>query len=195
MVQIARLLRRAAHGLAFGHTKAGRDAARTLAELPSLSPARRLLALLGILSVLAEESKPRRLSTIRLRPICRVEEQQRIENICHHLESHFAQRVNFAQLAKQIYMDQTSLCRFFKRATGRTMTTYVNELRVGAASQLLTTTDMSTLEIAFRVGFDNYSNFSRRFKRMKGCTPRTLRKQFRPMVTYQVQDVTHSQSQ
>jgi len=75
-------------------------------------------------------------------------------------------------------MDQASLCRFFKRATGRTMTTYVNELRVGAAAQLLTETDLSILEIAFKVGFGNYSNFNRQFKRIKGYGPRTLRQQF-----------------
>jgi len=77
-------------------------------------------------------------------------------------------------------MDQTSLCRFFKRATGRTMTNYVNELRLGLASELLTNTDLSILEIALRVGFENYSHFCRQFRRNKGCTPRALRKQFSP---------------
>jgi AraC-like DNA-binding protein len=181
MAQVSRLLDRAAYGLAFGHTSKGRSAARTLTELPSQPPARRLLSLLWILLELADESKAQRLSTIRLRPICRVEDQRRIEKICHYLEGHFDQRTNFAELTRHVYMDQTSLCRFFKRATGRTMSTYVNELRLGAASELLTNTDMSILEIAFRVGFENYSNFCRRFKRMKGCTPRTLRKQFRPV--------------
>jgi transcriptional regulator GlxA family with amidase domain len=75
-------------------------------------------------------------------------------------------------------MDQASLCRFFKRAAGRTMNAYVNELRVGAAAQLLIDTDESILEIGFRVGFGNYSNFNRQFKRIKGFGPRTLRRQF-----------------
>jgi transcriptional regulator GlxA family with amidase domain len=75
-------------------------------------------------------------------------------------------------------MDQTSLCRFFKRATGRTMTEYLNELRVGAAAQLLINTDESILDIGFRVGFGNYSNFNRQFKRIKGYGPGTLRRQF-----------------
>jgi AraC-like DNA-binding protein len=194
MAQIRNLLSHAVHGLAFGNTKAGRDAAGTLAELSSLSPARRLLAFLGVLLTLAEESRPQRLSTIRLRPICRVEDQRRIEKICDHLECHFDQKMNFPQLAKQTYMDQTSLCRFFKRATGRTMTTYVNELRLGAASELLTNTDMNILEIALSVGFDNYSNFSRQFRRMKGCNPRTLRQQFRPTFTRDVTDVSRSKS-
>ncbi len=182
MAQVARLLNRAAYGLAFGHTKAGRNSAHRLTALPSLSPARRLLTLLGILLDLAEESKGQRLSTIRLRPICRIEDQRRIERICHYLEDRFNQKTDFAQLAGEIHMDQTSLCRFFKRATGRTMTTYVNELRLGAASELLTNTDLSTLEISLQVGFDNYAYFCRRFRRTKGCTPRALRKQFRPIV-------------
>jgi transcriptional regulator GlxA family with amidase domain len=75
-------------------------------------------------------------------------------------------------------MDQASVCRFFKRATGRTMTTYVNELRVGSAAQLLMETDSSILEIGFRVGFGNYSNFSRQFKKIKGYGPRNLRQHF-----------------
>lgn len=75
-------------------------------------------------------------------------------------------------------MDQASLCRFFKRATGRTMTEYLNELRVAAAAQLLIATDESVLNICFSVGFGNYSNFSRQFKRIKGFGPRELRRNF-----------------
>jgi len=58
------------------------------------------------------------------------------------------------------------------------MTTYVNQLRVGAAAQLLANTDLSVLEIGFRVGFGNYSNFNRQFKRIKGVTPLSLRHLF-----------------
>lgn len=190
MSQVLRLLHRASYGLAFGHTNMGRDAARRLANLPSLPSARRILGLLEILLDLAQEPGAQRLSTIRLRPICRVEDQERIEKICNYLEAHFDQSTNFSQLARQIYTDQSSLCRFFKRATGRTMTTYINELRLGAASDLLMNTDMSVLDIAFRVGFENYSYFCRRFKQMKGCSPRMLRKQFHPTVTHDNTDVS-----
>jgi AraC-like DNA-binding protein len=57
------------------------------------------------------------------------------------------------------------------------MTTYINQLRIGAAVQLLLSSDLSVLEIAFRVGFGNYSNFSRQFKRLKGMTPLSLRQE------------------
>jgi AraC-like DNA-binding protein len=78
-------------------------------------------------------------------------------------------------------MNPAALCRFFKRATGRTMTAYVNELRVAAAAQLLRETDLSALEAGIRAGFGNYSNFNRQFKKMKGVGPRTFRREISAM--------------
>jgi AraC-like DNA-binding protein len=178
MTQVAALIKRAACGLAFGHTNCGRDIARRLAEFSTLSPARRLLSLLETLLELAEEPHVQPLSATHLRPVCRVDDQKRIEKLCRYLNQHFQEQTDFTQLAKRVRMDQSSLCRFFKRATGRTITTYINELRIGAATQLLTETDLSVLEIGFRVGFGNYSNFSRQFRRVKGYSPRFLRQQF-----------------
>ncbi len=178
MESIARLLKRSAAGLAFGHTKAGEKVAANLAELPHLAGARQLLTLLWALLDLAGEANGQVLSTNRVQPACRVEDQQRIDAICQYLNSHFEDEIQFAKLANTLYMSQASLCRLFKRATGRTMTQYVNEIRVGAAAQLLTDTDQSILEIGFNVGFGNYSNFNRQFKRIKGYGPRQLRGQF-----------------
>lgn len=178
MVAVSHLLRRSSNGLAFGHTETGRKVSRILAKLPSLSPAKRLAVLLSVLVDLAGEEDACVLSTLKIKPICRVADQQRIDDICLYLNEHFGEEIEFAQLSKRFHMDQASLCRFFKRATGRTMTAYLNELRIGAAAQLLINTDESILEIGFRVGFGNYSNFNRQFKQIKGFGPRTLRRQF-----------------
>ncbi len=178
MEQIARLLKRSAGGLAFGHTKTGEKVAAEVARLPYQPGARQLLILLSVLLDLAGEANAQILSTHRVQPACRLEDQQRIDAICQYLNSHFEDEIEFAKLAANLYMKQASLCRFFKRATGRTMTQYVNEIRVGAAAQLLTGTDLSILEIGFNVGFGNYSNFNRQFKRIKGYGPRELRGQF-----------------
>lgn len=153
---------------------------RALARLPLQSPAKRLATLLSVLIDLADESGARVLSTLKVKPMCRVADQHRIDEICLYLNENFDEEVEFAKLSKRFHMDQASLCRFFKRATGRTMTAYLNELRVGAAAQLLINTDESILDIGFRVGFGNYSNFNRQFKRIKGFGPRTLRRQFTP---------------
>ncbi len=124
------------------------------------------------------ESDARVLSTDFSRPICRIEDQERVEVICSYLKEHFDQEIDYPAVARKVRMDQPSLCRFFKRATGNTMTAYVNGLRVGVATQMLTETDRSILDIGFSVGFGNYSNFVRQFKKIKGHGPRTLRRQF-----------------
>lgn len=178
MESVARLLERSSNGLAFGHTQTGRKVTNYLAELPSMPPAKRLPLLLSALVDLAGESNAEVLSTLKVKSTYRGADQQRIDSICLYLNEHFGDEIDFSKLAHRFHMDQASLCRFFKRATGRTMTVYLNELRVGAAAQLLIDTDRSVLEIGFQVGFGNYSNFNRQFKRIKGYGPRTLRYQF-----------------
>lgn len=180
MDQVAALLKHSSNGLAFGHTEIGAKVAKYLVKLPSVSPARKLVLLLTALVDLADEKKAQVLSTLRVRPICRLADQQRIDSICLYLNEHFEDEIDFSDVSERFHMNQASLCRFFKRATGRTMTAYLNELRVGAAAQLLINTDETVLDIAFRVGFGNYSNFNRQFKRIKGFGPRILRRQFSP---------------
>ena len=48
---------------------------------------------------------------------------------------------------------------------------YLNDYRLTIAAQLLSTSDISILEIASAVGFDNLSYFNRLFKRKFHDTP------------------------
>jgi AraC-like DNA-binding protein len=180
MKKVASLLRRSSLGLSFGHTDLGRRVANMLLQIPSMPPSKRLVELLAMLSELAEEEHASDLMTGAMRPAGRPSDQQRVEAICAYLKEHFEEEIDFSQLSKIFYMEQASLCRFFKRATGRTMTTYLNELRINAAAELVIHTDVSILEIALRSGFGNYSNFNRQFKRIRGFGPRDLRQQFSP---------------
>ena len=177
MSSVAFMLKRSAMGLVFGDTKAAKNVEGRLREIPSLPSARRLASLLSVLVELAEEPHAQTIATEILQPPCRVEDRRRIDQICSYLHQNFDREIDFTQLARELHMSQACLCRFFRRATGRTMTTYINQLRIGAAVQLLVNSDLSVLDIAFNVGFGNYSNFNRQFKNMKGSTPRSLRQE------------------
>jgi AraC-like DNA-binding protein len=72
-------------------------------------------------------------------------------------------------------MHPSAFSRFFKNGTQRTVTDYVNELRIGLASRLLLETELSILEICLRSGYENASNFNRRFREYRGMTPREFR--------------------
>lgn len=180
MSPIAQLLERARCGLAFPQTDGVRAAAARLVKIPALSQGRRVLALLLILLELADERRAILLSTSAIRPMCQIKHQRRINKICLYLEHRDAEKINWDELSRLIHMCRASLCRFFRRATGRTMTQYLNEIRVDSAARLLVDTDLNVLDVAFRAGFGNYSNFTRQFKKIKGYGPRELRRRFCP---------------
>lgn len=177
MSTVSKLLKRCGCGLSFANSAAAAGVARRLAAVPSMMPGRRLAALLDTLLDLADEPRAAQLSTGSVRSLGRPADQQRLDTICRCLDENFENEIDYSRLAEMVHMEQASLCRFFKRATGRTMTGYVTELRVSAATHLLLETDLSVLDIGFRSGFGNYSNFSRQFKKLKGITPRELREQ------------------
>jgi AraC-like DNA-binding protein len=72
-------------------------------------------------------------------------------------------------------MTNKSFCRFFKKNTGKNFITYVNEIRIGEACKFLITSDYTISEICHESGFNNISNFNRRFQEFKGMSPREYR--------------------
>ena len=52
----------------------------------------------------------------------------------------------------------------------------VTEVRLGHASRMLISTTKTIAEIAYSCGFNNISNFNRRFQQLKGMTPSHYRR-------------------
>jgi AraC-like DNA-binding protein len=179
MESLRLFLAQAEHGLSFSFLGGAKRAAilERLCNLPSRTESAQVLGLLGICDSLAQDALGRRICNHNLLPT-RVEDQQRIQKICGFLCKNYHQVIDYQNLSEKLNLSQASLCRFFRRSTGKTMTDYVNEYRISMAAQLLKETDKSILEIAFEVGFGNYSHFNRQFQKSKGKTPRSFRATF-----------------
>jgi AraC-like DNA-binding protein len=59
---------------------------------------------------------------------------------------------------------------------GKSLPTFVNELRISRACRLLSETDTSITRISQDCGFENLSNFNRQFLRHTSRTPSQYRK-------------------
>jgi AraC-like DNA-binding protein len=143
-------------------------------RIGGLADSGRTLALVDLLVELAK-TPARPLSPEA--PLARLGEpaRQRAEVVSSHLQAAYAGRVRLADVAEVAHLSPAALSRFFRRATGRTMTEYVAELRVAAACQLLSDSDLSIAAIASRCGYENLSNFNRRFRALRGMSPRAYR--------------------
>lgn len=68
------------------------------------------------------------------------------------------------------------LTRLFKEFYGLSPLQYITKLRVAKAAELLRTSDIDIVEIAYTTGFKSLSNFYRNFKEQLGHTPKEHRK-------------------
>ncbi len=79
------------------------------------------------------------------------------------------------EIAGAAHMSPYHFSRLFKESTRLTPHQYVIERRVQRAKELLSSSTLSTAEIALSCGFANQSHLNRHVKRLFGVNPKTLR--------------------
>jgi AraC-like DNA-binding protein len=96
---------------------------------------------------------------------------RRISKACRFIEENISQKITLADVASLVNMSESAFSHFFKKKTGISFITYVNNLRVAKACDLLASTSLSASEICYDCGFNNKSNFIRIFAKRKNMTP------------------------
>jgi len=84
-----------------------------------------------------------------------------------------------AQLARMAGCSEAHLSRSFRTHLGQTPSQWILGLRLRRAASLLETTTYAISEVALMAGFENLSNFHRRFRAETGLTPLAYRQQKR----------------
>lgn len=104
--------------------------------------------------------------------------QARIQCVKSYIEDHIREKIYVEELAALIHVNDQYLMRIFKRDTGKSLTEYITERRIHIASNLLKDSGYTINFIADCVGCENYSYFTKIFKKYTGFTPREYRNQF-----------------
>ena len=79
------------------------------------------------------------------------------------------------QVAEDLGVSYSNFRKLFKEYTGLSPATYRQDLRLQRAKELLSTTDLSIKEIAYRLNFESPDYFSAKFKIKTGRRPSELR--------------------
>ena len=99
----------------------------------------------------------------------------RMAEILKYLEEHYTEGINLASLSEKFYISEFYLCRLFKEYTGKTVLSYVTQLRIRRAKKLLSGTDEPISRIAKDSGFGSVSAFGKAFRVNVGMSPREYR--------------------
>jgi AraC-like DNA-binding protein len=176
---LRKMLLEARKGMAFSLD----DIMRVYNMLDTLSSVKEgFYAVTQFLTILYELSKSTEMRTLASSSYAKVEvadDSRRILKVKDYINKNYMDEVRLATLADIAGMSPSAFSRFFKLHTGRNLSEYIIDIRLGYASRKLVDTARSISEISFECGFNNLSNFNRIFKRKKGCAPSEFRENYR----------------
>ena len=95
------------------------------------------------------------------------------------ISEHYDRQLSVRELAESVAMSQTHFARTFKAHFGTSPHRYLRRVRLTAACDLLSTTDLSVGEIATRTGYYDHSHLTNDLVRAKGLTPSDYRQRYR----------------
>lgn len=108
----------------------------------------------------------------------RLKNLERFTPVFQHIEEHYQEDLTVELLSGIAGLSRFHFSRLFKELTGRTVTDYINTLRINKSEYLLRNSQMNISEIALSTGFKDIYYFSRSFKKYKNLSPSELRKSF-----------------
>ncbi len=101
---------------------------------------------------------------------------ERTTSILKYINNNLDQKLSLKELEDLFFINKYYLCHVFKKNTGFTVFEYISNKRIMKAKQLLSR-GVPVIEACYAVGFSDYSNFYKVFKRVTGIPPKQFAQQ------------------
>lgn len=102
-----------------------------------------------------------------------------MQAIQDYIHENYNKSLTLDSFASLFFMNPSAMARSFKAATGTTIISYINQLRVERAKEMLEQKSLPVAEVAKRVGFNTGTYFERVFKKNTGLTPSEFRRRIK----------------
>ena len=94
-----------------------------------------------------------------------------VSDTMKYIEDHITETITLQDMSECIFHNGDYISRCFKKATGLSIRQYILMKRIDIAKSYLKE-GKELLDCCMLSGFNNYSNFSRTFHNLVGCTPK-----------------------
>lgn len=102
---------------------------------------------------------------------------ENLKKVLTFIHKNYSQKISLDEMASLVRMNTQYFCRYFKKLLGKTLTEYINEIRIEKAAECLIKTDNKIIDIAICCGYDNIGYFIKRFKEQKNMSPSKYRRE------------------
>ena len=106
-----------------------------------------------------------------------------IQSILYYIHEHYDERITLQDLSAFACLNEAYLSRLFKMETKKTINSYINELRIYKAKELLKSPNIMVKEVAQLVGIKDQLYFNRVFKKFCGENPTDYQDRVKKLVS------------
>lgn len=176
---IRELIERSKKGIAFGMHTIMMIYGKLNRMLTMESDFYRFMEFTSILYELSQSRDAHTLSSTAFAKATQKVDSRRVAKVQDYINRHYRDEIHLDDLADLVGMTPTAFSRFFKLRTGRPISDYIMDLRLGHATRLLADSTMTVAEICYDCGFNSISHFNRVFRKRKGCVPTEFRETYK----------------
>ena len=94
-----------------------------------------------------------------------------VEKLMRDIREDCARHYTLSQLAEECHVTESYFSSLFKKVSGKSLMSYLAQVRVEKAQELIASTEYKLVQIAEAVGYDDYQYFTKVFKKISGVTP------------------------
>ena len=166
---------KAKRGLFFGNASA--NIISLIIKMKNAKEIKKLKLLIEILDLLSQENNYTFLASENyINHLNLNNSKDKISKTTNYIIENINQNLTVAHMSEFTHMVPQSFCRWFKKHSGHSFVSFLNQIRIEKACQFLLYSDLSIEQIAFSCGYKTLSHFNRTFKRLKNSTPSNFRK-------------------
>lgn len=169
------LIKRSSRGLKFNGAT-NQKVSQIISAISEEDGFKKIIHFLQAIDILSQSEEYEYLASLSFKNLCDEKDTGRIHKVYQYLMQNFHRDIELQEVADLCNMTTNAFCRFFKSRTQKSMTQFLNELRIGHACKLLQNEDYSISDVCYECGYNNLTNFNKFFKNIKGKTPSEYRK-------------------
>ncbi len=99
-----------------------------------------------------------------------------VKKALHYIDNNITSPISLSDVSRAIHLTKEYTAKIFKDEMNMTVTDYINKQKMNLAKEMLLSNEMALQDISLNLGFENYSYFSKLFKKHFNRSPMKIKR-------------------